>query len=128
MKILYVATVQSHIGQFHMPIIRALKADGHTVEVACKDNTQQKPGLDYSGIDKFYNIPFERSPYNKDNLKAYKQLKKVISQGNYDIIHCHTPVGGILTRLAAKKVRKQGTKVFYTAHGFHFYKGAPKKN
>jgi glycosyltransferase involved in cell wall biosynthesis len=30
--------------------------------------------------------------------------------------------------LAARKARKQGTRVFYTAHGFHFYKGAPKLN
>lgn len=128
MKVLFVATVQSHIGQFHMPFIRCLKEHGHTVEVACKDNRKQKPGLDYSGIDKFYNVPFERSPYKASNIKAYKQLKKIINEGNYDIIHCHTPVAGILTRLAGKQARKKSTKVFYTAHGFHFYKGAPKKN
>lgn len=43
------------------------------------------------------------------------------------MVHCNTPMGGIVTRLAARKVRKTGTKVYYTAHGFHFYKGAPKK-
>jgi glycosyltransferase EpsD len=31
-----------------------------------------------------------------------------------------------LTRLAAKKFRRDGLKVIYTAHGFHFFKGAPK--
>ena len=55
-------------------------------------------------------------------------LKKIIDEGHYDIIHCNTPMGGIVTRLAAKRARKNGARVIYTAHGFHFYKGAPKKN
>ena len=33
-----------------------------------------------------------------------------------------------VARLAARKARKNGTKVIYTAHGFHFYKGAPWLN
>jgi len=127
MKILYVATVRSHIGQFHMPVIRALKEQGHIVHAAFKDNSSDKPGLDLSIIDKTFEIPFERSPYSKKNIHAYFKLKKIIDSEHYDIIHCHTPVGGVVTRLAARDARKQGTKVFYTAHGFHFYNGAPKK-
>lgn len=128
MKILYVATVRSHIGQFHMPVIRALKAAGHEVHAAFKDNSEDKQGLDLSIIDKVFEVPFERSPFKLENIKAYKVLKKIIDEGNYDIIHCHTPMGAVITRLAAKAARKKGTKVIYTAHGFHFYKGAPKKN
>lgn len=78
--------------------------------------------------DTYYNVPFERNPLKPGNLKAYKELKHIIDEGEYDIIHCHTPVGAMLTRLAAKQARKKGTKVFYTAHGFHFYKGAPAIN
>ena len=55
-------------------------------------------------------------------------LKEIIDTGKYDIIHCHTPVGAMLARLAARDARKKGTKVIYTAHGFHFFKGAPKIN
>lgn len=128
MKILYVATVRSHIGQFHMPVIRALKAAGHEVHGAYKDNSADKKGLDLSILDKVFEIPFERSPFKKQNIAAYRELKKVIEAENYDIIHCHTPMGAVITRLAAKNARKRGTKVIYTAHGFHFYKGAPKKN
>ena len=128
MKILYVATVRSHIGQFHMPVIRALKAAGHEVHAAFKDNSADKQGLDLSIIDKTFEVPFERSPFKAANIKAYKVLKKIIDEGNYDIIHCHTPMGAVITRLAAKSARKKGTKVVYTAHGFHFYKGASKKN
>ena len=127
MKILYCATVRSHIGQFHVPVINALKAAGHEVHAAYHDNSDDKPGLDLSMLDKVFEVPFERSPYSPQNIKACKILKKIIDEGNYDIIHCHTPVGGVMTRIAARDARKRGTKVFYTAHGFHFYKGAPKK-
>lgn len=88
----------------------------------------EKNGLALDFVEKVYDIPFARSPKNPDNLKAYRQLKKIIEKEQYDVIHCNTPMGGIVTRLAAKKSRKHGTKVYYTAHGFHFYKGAPKKN
>ena len=127
MKILYCATVRSHIGQFHVPVINALKAAGHEVHAAYHDNSDDKPGLDLSMLDKVFEVPFERSPYSPQNIKACKILKKIIDEENYDIIHCHTPVGGVMTRIAARDARKRGTKVFYTAHGFHFYKGAPKK-
>ena len=128
MKILFVATVRSHIGQFHMPFIKQLKALGCTVDAAYKDNSDMKPGLDLSDLDTVYEVPFSRSPYSADNVKAYKILKKIIDNGHYDAIHCHTPMGGVVTRLAAKAARKKGTKVLYTAHGFHFYQGAPRKN
>ena len=128
MKFLFVATVRSHIGQFHMPLIRALKAAGHTVYAACRDNSADKKGLDLSAIDRVFEVPFERSPYSPRNLLAYKELKAVIDAGDYDIIHCHTPMGAVVTRLAAGQARKRGTKVFYTAHGFHFYRGASKLN
>ena len=62
------------------------------------------------------------------NTYNYKKLKEIIEKEHYDIIHCNTPMGGIVTRLAARKARKLGAKVYYTAHGFHFYKGAPIKN
>ncbi|MGN1328886.1 MAG: glycosyltransferase family 4 protein [Eubacterium sp.] len=128
MRVLFVATVRSHIGQFHMPFIRKLKELGCTVDAAYKDNSDVKKGLDLSDIDNVYEISFSRSPYSTDNIKAYNQLKKVIDNGNYDAIHCHTPMGSVVTRLAARDARKKGTKIIYTAHGFHFYKGASRKN
>ncbi|HBL41584.1 MAG TPA: glycosyltransferase family 1 protein [Ruminococcaceae bacterium] len=73
-----------------------------------------------------FDLPFGRSPLDKTNLSAYKMLCKLIRENDYDVIHCNTPMGGIITRLAARKVRKKGTTVIYTAHGFHFYKGASK--
>lgn len=75
---------------------------------------------------KHYHIDLARSPYSFQNIKAYKQLCKIIKDEKIDIIHCNTPVGGILGRLAGAKCGVK--KVIYQAHGFHFYKGAPKKN
>ena len=128
-KVLLTATVQSHICQFHKPLVEMLREQGDVeIHVAARNNLAEKNGLKLDFVDKVYNIPFSRSPKSTDNIKAYKQLKKLISEEKYDIIHCNTPMGGIVTRLAAKKARKNGTKVYYTAHGFHFYKGASKLN
>lgn len=127
-NVLYVATVASHICQFHLPYLKDFRGRGCTVHVAARDNLAEKNGLALQYADRHIEIPFQRSPFDRRNLTAYRQLRDLLRQEHYDLIVCNTPVGGILTRLAARKSRKQGTKVVYIAHGFHFYKGAPKKN
>ena len=121
-KVLFVATVTRHINAFHIPYLKWFKEQGYEVHVA--SNGDEK--IEY--CDKHFNLPFERFPLKVNNIKTYKELKKIINDNNYEIVHCHTPVGGVLARLAARKARKKGTKVIYTAHGFHFYKGAPLLN
>ena len=128
MKVLLVATVQSHICQFHRPLVKMLHEHGCEVHVAARNNLAEKNGLKLDFADRIFDIPFERSPLSKRNLIAYKQLKQIVDAGNYDVIHTNTPVGGIVGRLAARTARKNGCKVFYTAHGFHFYQGGPKKS
>lgn len=127
MKILYTATVLSHICQFHLPHIARLKELGHTVHVAAHDNLAVKNGLQLRYADRFFEIPFHRSPASADNVRAYRELKELLSRERYDLILCNTPMGGVVTRLAAAKLRKRGTRVLYMAHGFHFYAGASKK-
>lgn len=128
MKILYVATVLSHICQFHLPYLQMLQEQRHEIHVAAHDNLAVKNGLQLKYTDRHIEIPFERSPYDPRNIKAYKKLEALLDEEHYDVIVCNTPVGGILTRLAARKDRKQGTRIIYIAHGFHFYKGSSKKN
>lgn len=118
-KVLFVATVDSHIELFHLPYLEMFKKRGYEVHVATNTDKPIK------FCDKKIKIPIERNPFRLKNLKAIKELKKVINEEKYDIIHCHTPMGGVVARLAAKKARKNGTRVIYTAHGFHFYTGAP---
>ena len=128
-KVIFVATVvKTHIMEFHIPYLKMFKEMGWETAVAARNDYENPADCVIPYCDTYYNIPFERNPLKPGNLKAYKELKKVIDNGGYDIIHCHTPVGAMLTRLAAKQSRKSGTKVFYTAHGFHFYKGAPAIN
>ncbi len=124
-KVLLVATVQSHIGQFHKPLMKLLKENGWEIHVAARNNLAEKDTLSLDYPDKVFDIHFQRSPFKLSNINAYRQLKQLLKEQKYDVVHCNTPVGGILGRLAARRYRKEGTKVFYTAHGFHFYKGAP---
>ncbi|MBQ3252730.1 MAG: glycosyltransferase family 4 protein [Oscillospiraceae bacterium] len=128
MKILYVTTIGGTMS-FFKSFIRELIEAGHTVDIATHESAGSN-ALDYFrelGCA-VYPIDFSRSPLNKGNLRAIKQLEKLVQGQGYDIVHCHTPVAAACTRVACRKARKQGVRVFYTAHGFHFYKGAPLKN
>ena len=127
-KVLYTATVVSHVCQFHLPYLKMLKEKGYEVHVCARDNLAEKNGLELKYADKFIDAPFSRSPKSKKNLQALKQLKQLFKDEYYNLVVCNTPMGGIVTRMAAKKTRKKGTKVVYMAHGFHFYKGASKKS
>ncbi len=125
-RILYTATVLGHIRAFHIPFLKMCQEMGYETAVATNnENSEQEVSVPF--CDTYYEVPFERSPFRLNNIRAYQALKKIICEGNFDMIHCHTPVGAMLTRLAARKVRKKGTRVVYTAHGFHFYRGAPLK-
>ena len=121
-KVLFTATVDSHILAFHLPFLKWFKEQGYEVHVATNGNEE----IPY--CDKKIKISFERSPFKLNNIKAIFQLRKILLEEKYDIIHTHTPMGSVVTRLAAKKARKHGTRVIYTAHGFHFFKGAPLLN
>lgn len=121
-KILFVATIDQHIRHFHYPFLEWFKKNGYEVHVASNGEEE----LLY--VDKKHNISFERSPFKINNIKAYIQLKKLMEDYDYKLVHCHTPMGGAISRLASISSRKRGLKVLYTAHGFHFYKGAPSMN
>ena len=134
-KVLIVTSVASMVDQFLMPSIELLKSMGYEVDVACnfkKGSTcdivkinSLKEKLDIKKIA-WYQIDFDRNVFNiKEDIKAYKQLVSLIKKNEYYFVHCHSPIGGILARIACKK---NSTKVIYTAHGFHFYKGAPLIN
>jgi glycosyltransferase EpsD len=121
-KLLLCATVDIHFKAFHLPYMQWFKEQGWEVHMAAAGQME----LPY--IDKRFDIPIQRSPLKLQNIHAYHQLKSIIDDNKYDVIHCHTPMGGVLARIAARNARKLGTKVMYTAHGFHFCKGAPLIN
>ena len=122
-RILVVCTTDSMIWNFLIPHIKELEKHGHYVECACS-----KTGLFFEELEKQHGIKMneiccKRTPYSFKNLKAYRKLKNLIKANNFDTIFCHEPVGGALGRLAGNKMK---CRVVYMAHGFHFYKGAPK--
>lgn len=124
-QVLFTATVvKQHIMTFHVPYLQMFQEMGWETAVAAGNDYDDPSELNIPYCDTFYEIPFERIPWKAGNLRAYRQLKEIIDKGNFDIIHCHTPVGAMITRLAAADARKRGTKVIYTAHGFHFHKGS----
>lgn len=101
-----------------------LKENGWKVDYA---SASEEPLA--TDVDQSFTVDFARNPFRIDrHIKAYSSLRKILGQNHYDLIHTHTPVGSVITRLAARKTRKQGTKVIYTAHGFHFFNGASLLN
>lgn len=122
MKILFLCTTDSMIWNFLVPHIKRLENDGCQVSCAASETGFYYNELVEKGID-MHKIPFHRSPYNLSNLTAYKQLCSLFKKEKYDVVFCHEPVGGVMGRLVGKRY---GCKVIYMAHGFHFYKGAPR--
>lgn len=125
MKILYVTTVSGTMNAFLISHIKMLIDSGHNVDVAFNIDHEISPDITKLGC-KVHQLPFNRSPLKKDNFRAYKILKNIIISEGYDLVHTHTPVASVIVRLVCRRL--YNVSVFYTAHGFHFYKGAPLKN
>ncbi len=125
-KVLFVASVvKKHINQFHLTYLKWFKERGYEVHVCARNDFEDGEKCVIPYCDKYFDLPFSRSPLSLSNLTAFFKLKNIIDSGDYELIHCHTPVAAVITRLAAVRFRKKGKKVIYTAHGFHFFKGAP---
>ncbi|OIQ60441.1 glycosyltransferase family 4 protein [Neomoorella thermoacetica] len=124
-RILFVASVYTHLAAFHIPFMRLLQDKGCEVHAAASSSEGRKEEVEAIGV-KCWEIPFARSPFNIRNWEACRRLKAILQSHHFDLIHVHTPVAAFLGRYLAK-VTGQGP-VLYTAHGFHFYKGAPLRN
>lgn len=130
-KILFVTHNGRFLVQFELNDIRILQEMGY--EVHCATNfkgefmrADAETTLKEHGVI-CHQVDIERSPAKlKSNYRAYKQIKTLMKKECFEALHCHTPMGGVVGRLAANAT---GTKpVLYTAHGFHFYRGCPLKN
>ena len=136
-KVLIVASVISFIEWFNKENVDFLSKElGCEVHIACNTDYMEDTDIDrtVAYIERIksegvivHNIPFDRSPFGRSNLTAYKMLKKLINENRFDLIHCHTPAASVYTRLAARKTRRNGTVVMYTCHGFHFHNASSKK-
>ena len=108
-KVLFVATVyRGHIMVFHLPYMQWFSQQGYTVHLACENDTNAP--LDIPFCDRYIQLSFSRSPFSPSNIHVYKSLKTLIDTENYTLIHCNTPVGGMIGRLAARQSRKMALK------------------
>lgn len=130
-KILYVTTISGFLPQFELRDVRIVEEMGYEVHYASNFNNPiysfDKDELEKQGIV-LHHIDVEKSPVHlRHNYKAFRQLKKIIDEENIDVVHCHNPMGGVIGRLSSALSRRK-PYVIYTAHGFHFYKGASALN
>lgn len=130
MKFLYITHLSGkRVNRLWISALTAAKQLGFEVHLACNEEQIEQPGWSedckqYGIID--HHIDFNRNPLDKENKLAYKELLDLMEKEKFDIVHCNTPVGGLLGRLCANKAHIP--YVIYQAHGFHFWKGAPVKN
>ncbi len=127
MNILYVTTIGGTMG-FFKELIHRLISEGNTVDIATNETDSKVPECYREWGCRVYPIECTRSVVCKGNFNAIRELREVVSKNTYDIVHCHTPIAAACVRVACRRLRKNGMKVVYTAHGFHFFKGAPLKN
>jgi len=135
-KVLFIASVASMIDQFNMSNIKLLQTCGYEVHVAANfilGNTSSDERLEKFKKElvqrkvKYYQVNFVRNPISiLQNYQAYKKIKQIILVNKYELLHCQSPIGGMIGRLAARNINN--IKIIYTAHGFHFYNGAPILN
>ena len=122
MRILYVTTVSSTVNAFLIPHIKMLIEQGHQVDIAFSIDQAIKPDIREMGCE-VHVLPFRRVPLRIESYQAYVMLKKIIVDGKYEIVHTHTPVASAIVRLVC--INLKNITVIYTAHGFHFFEGAP---
>ncbi|MBQ8835462.1 MAG: glycosyltransferase family 4 protein [Oscillospiraceae bacterium] len=131
MKKLLITSTELMMIQFLVPHVKHLAENGFHVEIACSEvggrMDEVRAALD--GVAKaIHTLRLERNPASPRNLLGYRDMKRLLKENRYDIIWTNEPVMGVVTRLAANKYRRNGTKVIYMCHGFHFFKGASPLN
>ena len=127
-RLLYVTTVSGSLRGFLRPFARHFRNLGWTVDGMgrgvsdCTDCQR--------AFDRVWEAPWSRNPLNANNLvAAVREIRRVVDEGAYDIVHVHTPVAAFVTRFALRRRGPNRPIVIYTAHGFHFHPyGLPLKN
>lgn len=122
-KLLVVTTVPVTINAFLLPFIKHFKSLGWQVDGMAQDLSKDQKCVD--ACDQIWDIQWSRNVLDPRNLLAgVSTVQEVVKQEKYDLVHVHTPIAAFVTRYALKKFPQ--TKVIYTAHGFHFYRGGNK--
>lgn len=116
-RVLMLASVASMIDQFNMPNIALLQKLGYEVDVACnfiEGNTcsdarvaELKQKLQDMHVH-CYQIDFARNiKHMGQNMKALWQVEALMKQNTYEFCHCHSPIGGVVARIAGHRQRQK---------------------
>ena len=124
MRLLIVTTVNNMMRDFLLPFARHYRALGWTVHgLARRDDTFAACA---AAFDRLWGIGWSRNPWDVRNLLNVQCLRRIVSREAYHLVHVHTPIAAFVTRFALRDMRARGEfRLIYTAHGFHFHKGAP---
>jgi len=124
MDVLFIATQDDHIYKFHVPFMKWFKKQGYEVHIAANFLDYKEELKEFGFV--LHQIDFSRNPLSKNNIKAMYQIRKLLRGNPFSLIHVNTPIAAFITRFVANKEKIK--PIVYTAHGFHFYKGAPITN
>lgn len=117
--VLFTASTWSHIAHFHRPYLRAFRALGWQVHVACGGAF-----LSISEANACFQVPFEKKMTAPANFRAQARLRALMTEHRYDLVITHTSLAAFFTRLAAASVRPRPA-VANVAHGYLFDDGTP---
>lgn len=134
-KALIISAMAGFTATFLRNDIKILQSMGYEVDCAGDSSARgiETYNAIFSELDaKFIQIDFDsKSPFSRKNLKAFQQIRRLLKEAQYDVIHCHTPIPGVLVRLAAAPrwlFSRNKPKVIYTTHGFYFHRTSGKKS
>jgi glycosyltransferase involved in cell wall biosynthesis len=128
-KILIVTTIAGTLEDFILPFVHHYRNLGWQVDGVSVDITSNPACVE--ALDYVWDVPWSRNPLDPRNLiNAVPRIQEIVIQGNYDLVHVHTPVAAFVARYAISQLKiKQKPQVIYTAHGFHFHQqGNPLTN
>lgn len=131
-QVLIVTALAGFIRSFLMSDIEILQSMGY--EVHCAANAHH-PGannvieyLETRGVI-YHQVDFSSNkPISRMTLSSFRQLMEIAKTHEFALVHCHTPISGVITRVVFRSRRKLGTKVLYTTHGFYFHSQSSKKS
>lgn len=127
-KMLMVSTIATTLSTFLLPHVKYMQQRGWIIDGAANGILMNHGCTDT--FNSVYDIEWSRNPLDiKHIVKSAKRIKEIVEQGNYGVIHVHTPIAASVTRFVLRRmVKERKIRMIYTAHGFHFYKGAPLLN
>lgn len=122
----YESREQYKISSFEKIPVEVAEEMGYEVYIGINRKFASEISCDHSGM-RLRTVNIYRNPFHIGEMKnAYRHVMEILKEDEFEVIHCNTPIGGVLGRICGKKAGVK--KVIYTAHGFHFYKGAPLLN